>query len=319
MLQRAVRSGRPRSGRAFTLIELLVVIAIIAVLIGLLLPAVQKVREAANRMKCQNNLKQLGLAMHNFHDTNNRLPPGSVWANPGASGDLIGRESTWITHTMPYIEEDNVLKTGNLRELFGSRGINDTIAGTFLKTFKCPSDSEVGLVLQAGGNNIGYRARGNYAANNGIGPMIEWDVPNTARPQGVFMLNSKPRLGELTDGTSNTVFIAEVIKVPGDRDCRGMMHYPEGPLYHHNRTPNSPVPDELRAFYCVSAPRAPCIGTFSSCCPKRLTMTARSHHAGGVNVLMGDGSVRFASDNISLVTWQALSSPRGGEVIGANF
>ena len=97
-----------------------------------------------------------------------------------------------------------------------------------------------------------------------------------------------------------------------------MMHYPEGPLYQHNRTPNSPVPDELRSPYCISIPRAPCIGTFSSCCPKLLIMTARSQHAGGVNVLMGDGSVRFTSDSMNLATWQALSSPRGGEVLG-NF
>jgi prepilin-type processing-associated H-X9-DG protein len=131
------------------------------------------------------------------------------------------------------------------------------------------------------------------------------------------------RLTDIKDGTTNTAFVSELITVPGDstpgNDWRGVMHYPEGPLYQHNQTPNSPVPDEVRQGMCISVPYAPCIGTSTSWNPKRITFTARSHHPGGVNLLLGDGSVRFVSNNINLSTWRALSSPNGGEVLGNDF
>jgi prepilin-type N-terminal cleavage/methylation domain-containing protein/prepilin-type processing-associated H-X9-DG protein len=309
--------------RAFTLIELLVVIAIIGILIALLLPAVQKIREAAARMSCSNNLHQIGLGLHNYHDTAGHLPPGSVWVPPGY--DTAAAESTWVTYTLPYVEQDNLYKTADFNRGFGQGSRNhpnNTLTSTSLKVFKCPSDNDVEISFWGA---AAVWARGNYAGNNGIGPMTETTAPNTSRPQGVFMLNSKYKLTDITDGTTNTVFVSELIKVPGTvsgqiaNDWRGVMHYPEGPLYHHNQTPNSPVPDEERLGMCISIPVAPCIGTSTSWNPKRITFTARSRHAGGVNVLLGDGGVRFISNNISLVTWRALSSPAGGEVLGADF
>ena len=97
---------------------------------------------------------------------------------------------------------------------------------------------------------------------------------------------------------------------------RGVMHYPEGPLYQHNNTPNSPLPDEFRQQFCLSIPEAPCIGTYSSYSTRKVIVSARSRHPRGVNLLLADGSVRFIANEINLNTWQALSSPRGGEPVG---
>jgi prepilin-type N-terminal cleavage/methylation domain-containing protein/prepilin-type processing-associated H-X9-DG protein len=304
---------RDRHG-AFTLIELLVVIAIIAVLIGLLLPAVQKVREAANRAKCTNNLKQIGLALHNYHDVNKRFPSGYIWMGVFWSTD--SNESTWITHLLPFFEQDNLFKKADFSGPFGVGGVNTPITSAFLDLFKCPSDVEVDIVGGAWGPNW---ARGNYAANNGIGPMVSVnDAPFTpsrsVKVPGVFEINSKTRIVDITDGTSQTALVSELIKSPGE-DWRGVMHYPEGPLYQHNNTPNSPVPDWFRMQFCLPIPGAPCIGTYSSFDTRKVILSARSRHPGGVNLLLADGSVRFVTDSIDLVTWQALCTPRGGEVV----
>ncbi len=310
-----VRILRKRTG--FTLVELLVVIAIIGALVALLLPAVQAAREASRRSSCTNNLRQLGVGTHIFHDTFLRLPAGTVWEPGVTSGNTRGCEATWLTHLLPYVEQDALYKTGDFNQGFGQGTTghpNNTITSTFLKVTRCPSDVYPVIISGAGASVVW--ARGNYVANNGIGPMTETTtIDINSRPQGVFMLQSKNRFADITDGTTNTVFLSELLKSPGN-DWRGVMHYPEGPLYHHNQTPNSPVPDEFRQGFCLSILRAPCVPTSTSWNPKRITLGARSLHPGGVMVLLGDSSVRWVSNNITLATWRALSSPQGGETLG---
>ena len=313
---RATRlSARLRRG-GFTLIELLVVIAIIAVLIGLLLPAVQKVREAANRSRCSNNLKQIGLGLHNYHDVYKKFPSGYLY-NGNSIWSPDSNESTWITHLLPFIEQDGLYRKADFAAPFGIEGPNSPVMKAFITLFKCPSDLEVKIVGGAWGLNW---ARGNYVANDGIGPMLSLKsnpyAPNrSVAVPGVFMINSKTSITDITDGTSQTALVSEVIKSPGE-DWRGVMHYPEGPLYQHNNTPNSPVPDQFRNQFCLSIPEAPCIGTYSSWDTRKVILSARSRHPGGVNLLLADGSVRFISNSVDLTIWQALCTPRGGEVVG---
>jgi hypothetical protein len=129
---------------------------------------------------------------------------------------------------------------------------------------------------------------------------------------GVFFLNSSLTPADIPDGLSNTAFVSEIYTVESEGsvfDFRGVMHYPEGPIYHHNNTPNSAVPDQIRTAACISTTAAPCTDAGGSYETRKVIITARSAHPGGVGVLLGDGSVRFVANTINLNTWQALSTP----------
>ena len=305
---------RRRCPAGFTLIELLVVIAIIGVLIGLLLPAVQKVREAANRLKCQNNLKQIGLALHNYENTTGTFPPAYVELNP------LSDRATWQVLILPFSEQDNLYRTYDPRQSTGGGANNFLLNRTQLKMFKCPSDPELPPKPYPPNPDIGPWALGNYLCNNGLGPMRSDWVPETSvEKPGVFMVNSKTRVAGVRDGTSNTMFVSECVNVPGAggrEDWRGNLTYPENCVFHWNHTPNSSSPDWLRDVLCVSVPEAPCIFTHTAFNNRWNILTARSRHAGGVQVLFGDGRVAFVTNNVNLQTWQALGSPAGGEVVG---
>lgn len=142
-----------------------------------------------------------------------------------------------------------------------------------------------------------------------------WETNASIAKFGIFMLNSKINMAGITDGTSNTALASEVIRSTGD-DFRGVMHYPEGPIYQHNRTPNTTTPDDFRSALCVSIPKAPCVGTYTAYNNRAVIMSARSRHPGGVNVALADGSTRFVSDTVNVATWQALGTIREGEIVG---
>ncbi len=298
---------RRKSG--FTLIELLVVIAIIAVLIALLLPAVQQAREAARRTQCKNNVKQIGLALHNYHDTHLLFPNGYY------QGPSSCCENTWILSIFPYIDQTALYNQANFSVTFGSSSANNAVMGAFIGAFKCPSDGEVALALPG---SPGW-ARGNYVGNNGIGPQVNTTDINASPPArgaaGLFDTRLNRNLRDITDGSSNTVMASELVKVPGN-DFRGVMHYPEGPLYQHNNTPNTSIPDSFRSSLCVSVTGAPCTGTYTAWNNRNIILAARSKHVGGVHVLMCDGSTRFVSNNVDTTTWRNLGVPNDGAVIG---
>jgi prepilin-type N-terminal cleavage/methylation domain-containing protein/prepilin-type processing-associated H-X9-DG protein len=284
--------------RAFTLIELLVVIAIIAILIGLLLPAVQKVREAAARAKCSNNLKQLGLALHSYHDANGRLPPG--YASSVSAGDL-GPGWGWAAHLLPYVEQDNVYRQIDLSQPIGAAA-HATPRTQVLAVFRCASDNPPQEVFTVQNTSVNV-AFGNYVGMFGTAEI----TTNPGQGEGVFFRNSRVRFGDVTDGTSQTCFVGErssdyalstwVGSVTGGQvpPRRPSALGPEGApvlvLGHtgdaaEGHTPNSPI-NHVDDF--------------------------TSRHTQGVNFLFGDGSVRNINNSISPAVWQAVGTRAGGE------
>jgi prepilin-type N-terminal cleavage/methylation domain-containing protein/prepilin-type processing-associated H-X9-DG protein len=319
--------------RGFTLIELLVVIAIIAVLIALLLPAVQAAREAARRAQCINNLKQIGLAMHNYHSTNDCFPPGEL-CNPNLSGARI----FWTCQVLALLEQEPMANAYNfnysLNTSVGASGsygvVNSTVTEAVIKTYLCPSD----VGGQAFRGTFSW-SRSNYVAcYSPDGVMVEPNVPFTYDSQhnsatynpsvltgrkALFNYNVTRGVRDVTDGTSNTVAASETVTGPdGTNDARGVWGYDWGEQYTHHRGPNTMIPDSVYpASYCINTkPFAPCIA--NAVFWGEQDYAARSLHPGGVNALFADGSTRFIKNSISLVTWQALGSINSGEVISSD-
>ncbi len=319
-------SSRTTPRRGFSLIELLVVIAIIAVLIGLLLPAVQKVREAANRMKCANNLKQLGLAAHNYHDTIGHFPPGIGYFPTSPNGAF----GTYFFHLLPYLEQDNLY-----RESLGSVPFpppygpttvyypgNKNVYSQSVPIFLCPSDPSVDSGGHVTVNGVEFGAS-SYAPNA--------MVIGTKSPQG------KTRLTDILDGTSNTILHAEkyahctnTTMALAFRDGGTAWAYCTTPLFPWQPPPMNPPYKGFGPGFCIAAfvPRgAPnAIGPGSifqvqptpflgNCDPTR----ASTPHAGGIQVGLADGSVRTLAANMSGDTWWAAVTPRGGEVLGSDW
>ena len=316
---------------AFTLIELLVVIAIIAILIGLLLPAVQKVREAASRMKCSNNLKQMALAAHNFASANDdKLPVGH--AQPGSDG----RSTCVFVELLPFIEQTATYARWNGSDPSSNFGPAGSPASAALSVYFCPSHTPSDNPLLFGTIAAGAST---YGANGGF-----VTVPSSrATGDGAFVHRVQIKLLDLTDGTSNTLFFGERVLVDGNLDS--FLNAPLDPevpfppfvtIASHGSWagtygPNGGAGTLLATFrginYGHPAPYAPPPPQIPPVPPPPVPWTTLapqvwdrwsaygSRHTNGLNVALGDGSVRFLTASMSYETFRASSTRAGGEVL----
>lgn len=295
-LRQQAPGRRQRLG--FTLIELLVVIAIIGILVGLLIAAVQKTREAASRMSCQNNLKQIGLALHSYHDEYGRLPAGYEYLSDPAGN---ARGFGWAARILPHLEQTNLYRQFNFEAPIWD-STNEVPRMQLLNAFICPSDPKAeGDYVLMGAEKY---AVGNYVANFGPGDM---DADADDR-RGVFSRNSKTRFADIIDGLSNTFFAGERINGPFRENTKHGVHvtyettwagavreitdptddHPHMVLFQTGHLPNAIDSDDRD----ISTP-----------------------HSSGGQFLLGDGSVHFLNESISYGVYQSLGTRAGSEQI----
>ncbi len=327
------QSRFPFNKHGFTLIELLVVIAIIAILIALLLPAVQQAREAARRSSCKNNLKQIGLALHNYLDTHSAFPP-SYCIGTGTGGQ-------WSIHAriLPFIDQANLYKVASLNQAYA---VGSSPATDRVPIYLCPSDPFDQGRTDTSGALIHYPT--SYGYNGGT-----WNVFNNstlAGGDGSFFPNSKTKLRDFTDGSSNTLCFAEVkaftaynrdgesgtSTIPStaagvetlisgggdDKENSGHTEWVDGRIHQTGFTTTLTPNTNIAIPGASGAVNA---GDYNSCregasctSPTYAAVTARSYHTGIVHVLLMDGSVRSVSENINLGIWRALGTRSGNEV-----
>jgi prepilin-type N-terminal cleavage/methylation domain-containing protein/prepilin-type processing-associated H-X9-DG protein len=338
----------PFARRAMTLIELLVVIGIIAALIALLIPAVQKVRQAAARTQCINNLKQIGIALHNYQVTAKALPPVfPATTKPPYVGIVPEYFYTWsvLAQLSPHLDQTAIYKKINLDQpLYNLPTLmilpdNQFAAGQLVPTFLCPADK-----MQSVGAGYGVKSLGpvNYAACIGSGTTggtapygSPWDA------DGMFRAKIKLRLGHVSDGLSNTVAFSESILGEGPVMVAGQSPGTPRTVYGNVSPPLTPdacsdpklwnvqnprgylwASGEIRCvsynhFYTPNSKNYDCIANINSPGPQQFTAVgfraARSNHPGGVNALMGDGAVRFVGDDVDPAVWMAVGTRAGGE------
>jgi len=349
------RRGRTGRGTAFTLIELLVVIAIIAILIGLLLPAVQKIREAANRMKCSNNLKQLGLALHNYSDTNNRFPPGGLFGDgpfPG-SGDWGSDQGSWLVYILPYIEQDNMYKAinphddGSVRNSVGNLwngttsnpgyGIGNVPVGSRkVKMYRCPSDNwdqNAPTTNYVGSLGPQY-VPGPYSCDPPYIAYANGDTPpgapgSTGSNFGyTSTINPNIQHGNHYDpqyirGVFNRWGAPITMAMVTDGLSNTILVGESLPKHHDHLQGNAWWSFNAWASHCstVVPINQPSDGT--NCCDGKRSCPSnwstswgfKSNHSGGANFLYGDGSVHFLRQSIDMRVYQLLGCRDDGQAV----
>lgn len=315
-----IYGGRTRI--AFTLVELLVVIAIIAMLVTLLLPAVQAAREAVRRAQCINNLKQLGLAMQNFDSAHGKLPfAGAHWGSGG-----------WVKKTLEFIEEGALADRWNDAVGYHVQP-NLDVCRVQIPTHMCPSDT----ATRSSWGGIAFEmANFNYAVNLGNTSVYRVSPLNGVTYRGApFHYEEDPNkitevnLNKIEDGMSKTLMLAEVRQAPNSiaqdsthKDLRGLIWYGHHAGITTHEAPNTSVPDYVQSGWCPKPAESAAIGMAcatesgqaTGATPKNLS--SRSVHTGGVQVAMCDGSVRFVDNDINLTTWRNLGSSRDGQALG---
>jgi prepilin-type N-terminal cleavage/methylation domain-containing protein len=313
---------RPEGKRqGFTLIELLVVIAIIAILIGLLLPAVQKVREAATMTQCKNNLKQLGIATNAINDAQGGVPPVASpdgWTSPTVAGARVnGAPYTFFNWILPYIEQDNLFKA----QTRGNVPPGGYCGGQYMvpvKTYRCPADPSTGnngLSFTTNGGANGF-AVGNYSAN-----YLVFGNPKATGGDAVLVQGTSVFPKSVPDGLSNTVLFGEMYgSCSPSTDPASSLS--TAALWADSTLPWRPIMCHNTADKHVNAGYAACntfqvkpTPYFGACDPSR----GQSGHTGGMNVCLGDGSVRFVSQTISAQTWAQACDPRDGAPLGSDW
>jgi prepilin-type N-terminal cleavage/methylation domain-containing protein/prepilin-type processing-associated H-X9-DG protein len=373
--------------RGFTLIELLVVIAIIAILISLLLPAVQSAREAARRAQCVNNLKQIGLAIHNYVSSTDVLPPAGSSHIANAQSDIVRNSFSMKVRILPYMEQQNVFNTVNfalapewsgddnaINDIGGWQGANITAKSARIASYLCPSDIRKGnrnnrhaAVFENGTWNADISVTANYCENNGGNRMLFGGQPNgiayycgSTPDQGLGLQEMQLRqtigFANITDGLSMTAFWSEFVKAdgegPGDgADSLGMT-YTASITSANNPTPGNIYTSEFQnaqicqqstnrnfswhgerittqdpgrggGYWHTQLPnRKSCYYNEWKVGPAETTyqamLAAASSHPGGVNVLFGDGSVRFVKSSVGYNIWYGIGTRAGGEIISSD-
>lgn len=331
---------RTKKNRGFTLIELLVVIAIIAILIALLLPAVQQAREAARRTQCKNNLKQLGLAMHNYHDTFKVFPMGFIndygltrsltganYQHKGSNQRSYGQWS-WSAYIAPYIDLSTSYNALGVGDTFAADALTNAavqnVMSTPVSAFRCPSDTgrDVSTVGEykprdSAGNQREV-ATSNYCAvadgNNGNGLQLNLDARQCG---GMFYPDSKVKIRDVTDGTSNTIMVGEKAAETQNARCSRKQNSGAGTVYvssasnqlnHQNRGGSAALGIAGRGIN-VDSTQA-CNNLWDIKTP------FSSLHVGGAQFTMADGAVRFISENVDLATYRNVANISDGNVVG---